>query len=407
MNRDILIVAQYTQAPGEFENDRFRYLAEMIRTATPDVCVEIVTMSFSHHRKVQRTVTPEQLKVWKYDMTFIPVSSYRKNVSAKRLFSNHQMGAGLSKYLRKRKKPDVIYCAVPSLDAGYAAAKYAKKYDIPFIVDVQDIWPEAFKLAFHVPVLSSMLFYPMERKANVIYRCADQVLAVSKTYAERAMRVNAKCQKEMVVFLGTELSSFDALAESIDTDSQKPENDVYVVYVGTLGQSYDLTCVIDALSMLKTKGHSEFHLLVMGDGPQQRAFMDHSKASGIDAEFTGRQPYKEMVKRLVTCDIAVNPIQGGAAQSIINKHADYAAAGLPVINTQESAEYQELLAAYQAGITCGNGDVQDIADKLLLLGENRELRKQMGANSRRMAEELFDRGNTYAQIVSLMMGEGK
>jgi len=407
MNRDILIVAQYTQAPGEFENDRFRYIAEMIRALDPEVHVEIVTMSFSHHLKVQRSVSLEQLKAWKYDMTFIPVNSYRKNVSARRLISNHQMGSGLSKYLRKRKKPDVIYCAVPSLDAGYTVAKYAKENTIPFIVDVQDIWPEAFKLVFHVPVLSSILFYPMEQKANFIYQCADYVLAVSKTYAERAMRVNSKCTKEMVVFLGTELSSFDKLAELVAAEREKHDNDVYVAYVGTLGQSYDLTCVIDALSILKENGHSEFHFLIMGDGPQQGRFMEHAKASGIDAEFTGRLPYKEMVKRLVACDIAVNPIQGGAAQSIINKHADYAAAGLPVINTQESVEYQGLLAVYQAGITCKNGDVQDMVDKLLLLGKNRELRKQMGANSRRMAEERFDRGNTYSQIVSLLIGEDK
>ena len=43
-----------------------------------------------------------------------------------------------------------------------------------------------------------------------------------------------------------------------------------------------------------------------------------------------------MVGMLGVCDIAVNSISKGAAQSIINKHGDYAAAGLPVVNTQES-----------------------------------------------------------------------
>ena len=38
--------------------------------------------------------------------------------------------------------------------------------------------------------------------------------------------------------------------------------------------------------------------------------------------------YEDMVQTLVQCDIAVNPIIKGAAQSIINKVGDYAAAGL-------------------------------------------------------------------------------
>lgn len=53
--------------------------------------------------------------------------------------------------------------------------------------------------------------------------------------------------------------------------------------------------------------------------------------------------YPEMCGRLVACYIAVNPITHGAAQSIINKHGDYAASGLPVVNTQECEEYRNLV----------------------------------------------------------------
>lgn len=42
---------------------------------------------------------------------------------------------------------------------------------------------------------------------------------------------------------------------------------------------------------------------------------------------------------------------------------------------------------------------KQVAKALQELIENPEKRKQMGANSRRMAEERFDRRNTYQQIV--------
>ena len=64
------------------------------------------------------------------------------------------------------------------------------------------------------------------------------------------------------------------------------------------------------------------------------------------------------------CDVAVNPIMHNAAQSIINKHADYAAAGIPVVSTQESREYRTLVEKYHMGFNCQNGNAQEIADKI-------------------------------------------
>lgn len=57
-----------------------------------------------------------------------------------------------------------------------------------------------------------------------------------------------------------------------------------------------------------------------------------------------------------SCDIVVNPITGGAAASIINKHADYAACGHPVVNSQEANEYRKLVEEYDMGLNCENGE---------------------------------------------------
>ena len=109
----------------------------------------------------------------------------------------------------------------------------------------------------------------------------------------------------------------------------------------------------------------------------------------------GRLKYNEMCSLLKACDITVNPIAHMAAQSIINKHADYAASGLPVVSTQESEEYRNLIDAYHMGFNCGNNDSEDLAEKLQILVKDESLRKQMGENARRCAEEKFDRRNTY------------
>ena len=123
------------------------------------------------------------------------------------------------------------------------------------------------------------------------------------------------------------------------------------------------------------------------------------RAEGLPVHFWGRLLYSDLIGYAKNGDIAVNPIVKGAAQSIINKHADYAAAGLPVVNTQECQEYRNLLESYGCGINCEVESAKQVAKALQELIENPEKRKQMGANSRRMAEERFDRRNTYQQIV--------
>ena len=394
---DLLIIAHFTQVPGEPGNNRFNYIAEKMDKA--DYKVEIVTSSFSHKTKSQRNVLDRQLKNISYKLTMLYEPGYQKNVSLKRFYSHYIMGKNLKQYLKMRNKPDVIYCAIPSIDVAYIAAYYAKKNNIKFVIDVQDLWPESFKLIFDVPVISDVLFYPMIRKANFCYATADEIVAVSKTYVKRAISVNEKCKKGHSVFLGTELAYFDKCAEENKLVT-KPEDELWLAYIGTLGHSYDLKCVIDGLKIAKDKCNLKF--VVMGDGPLKSSFENYAKEQEVYAEFTGRLDYAKMVGLLTACDIAVNPISQRASASIINKVGDYAAAALPVLNTQECPEYRDLVDEYQMGLNCENNNAQDLSEKLLVICKDEGLRRSMGKNSRRLAEERFDREKTYQKIVALL-----
>ncbi|MDG0947443.1 glycosyltransferase family 4 protein [Bacillus paranthracis] len=397
--KDILIIAHFTQVPGEFGNGRFNYIAEKIDKQKANV--EIVTTNFSHRTKKQRNVTNEQKQSISYKLTMLKEPGYTKNVSLKRFYSHYVMGRNLRKYLSNRKKPDVIYCAVPSLDVAKIAAKYAKKHNVRFIIDVQDLWPEAFEMVFNVPVIKDIIFYPMKRKANYIYSTADEIVAVSQTYADRALKVNNKGIGALGIYLGTELAYFDNLAEQ-NKITDKPNDEIWLGYIGTLGHNYDICSVIDALKILKDKGINNIKFVVMGDGPHKSKFETYAKQLGINVVFTGRLGYDKMVGILKSCDIAVNPIKQGSACSIINKVGDYAAAGLPVLNTQESNEYKELVEGYKAGFNCINGCALDLSEKLIDLINDEKLKEDMGRNNRKLAESLFNREKTYNKISNLM-----
>lgn len=396
MKKDILIIANFTRLPCENGNSRFPYIANLIDSEKYNV--ELITSTFSHAEKKQRENNNDERI--KYKITLLKEPGYKKNVSVKRFFSHHIFAINLKKYLKKRPKPDIIYCAIPSLSVGKVVAKYTKKNNIRFIIDIQDLWPEAFKMVLNIPIISNILFYPMKRDADYIYSSADEIVAVSETYCNRALKVNKKVKNGLSVFLGTDLQYFDECAKKNKVEFD--DDLVRIAYIGTLGHSYNIPIVIDAIRYLNDKGINNLKFIIMGDGPLKEEFENYAEEKKVDCQFTGRLEYEKMVGLLCSCDIAVNPIKKGSAGSIINKVGDYAAAGLPVINTQENNEYRNLVEEYKIGFNCENNNSNDLAEKINILWNDEKSRKGFGNNNRKLAEKKFNRNRTYNEIVKLM-----
>lgn len=391
--KNILIIANFCRDFSKNDNGRFMYLCKEL---SKNNNVEIITSDFSHSKKKHKSPLIEN---WPFKITFLHELGYKKNISLKRFLSHYLWGKKVKKYLNNIKKPDVIYCAIPSLTAPLEAAKFCKKNNIKFIIDIQDLWPEAYRMFLDIPMISDVVFFPIKYRANRIYKTADEIIAVSRTYAKRGISVNKKCKEPVVAFLGTEKKLFDQYAIK-KFNKNFLENDIIkIVYIGSLSNSYDIKCIIDALSIIKSKN---VKFLIMGDGLLRNEFEKYAIEKKINCTFTGVMPYPEMVEKLVNCDIAVNPIRKGSAGSIINKIGDYAMAGLPVVNTQECAEYRELLDTYGAGINCECGNAYEVAKALQTLIEDNRLRIEMGNNSRKLGEEKIDREFSYKRIIDIV-----
>ncbi len=396
---NVLIVAEYLdniQNP-EVYNSRFLTVVDQLRARGHTV--QIVTTDFVHSLK-QHVFGVSSYKDCK--LTTLHEPGYPKNVCLKRFYSHWILSKNLKKWLKTIDKPDVIYCAVPSLDFAYQAARYAKRNDVKFVVDIQDLWPEAFEMVLPIPILPKLFFFPLRMRANKIYRAADRIIAVSQTYADRALRVHKTLGQSTVVFLGTNLERFDSY-RSIKPAIEKSPDEICLSYVGTLGHSYDLKTVMDALDILKTKPYyNKMRLVVVGDGPLRSSFEEYAALKQVSVQFTGMLPYSQMVATLCICDIAINPIVKGAAGSIINKHGDYAASGIPVVNSQECPEYRKLVEDWNMGFNVECENPGDMAEKIACLVEDKELCTEKGVGSRTCAEAKFDRAHSYSQIIEVI-----
>lgn len=394
--KKVVLITNYFHFESEKSSNRYRILADFL-AKDEEIELEVITSRFYQRTKTFRTNFEELTKGLPYKVTFIDEPGYQKNISFKRLRTSKVFARNTVKYLKSKPLPDLIYQVIPTVDVADQVGRFANQNQIPFVIDIQDLWPEAFKMAFNVPILSNILFYPIRKKADRAYKNADAICAVSQTYVDRALSVNKRCKTGHSVFIGINLSAFDRYRPKKE---EKTDSRLKLVYCGSLEKSYDIETVIDALAMMKNPPL----FVVLGDGNYRPRFESYAKEKNVEAEFTGFLPYPQMVERMCKCDITVNPIIGSSVSSIINKHGDYAASGLPVINTQNSPEYRALVDSYRMGFNCNSGDATDVAKKLEVLCEDAQLRREMGKNARRCAEEKFNRDVTYFELVATIKG---
>jgi glycosyltransferase involved in cell wall biosynthesis len=402
--KDVLMIVHTMGTMLPSDNDRFSYIAKMLLDKGCNV--EMVTSDFEHHKKSYRDKRIADLSPFK--ITFLHEMAYKKNISIQRIRGHLSFARELKKYLDSRKQPDVIYCAIPPINSAYVAAEYAKKNNIRFVVDLQDLWPESFTIALGNNLFSRAALYPLKKRVDKIYAQADGAIAVSDTYAQRIRKVNSKAREILSVYLGTDGNTINEIvsnARQIDKMSENSGGGYFrIAYIGNLGKSYDFQRLIEAVALLQKNDLENIELCFIGDGTEHAAIENLVHQHHVRATITGYLPYNEMFAQLIRCQVAVNPIKKGTSSSVVNKVGDYAAAGIPVINTQDNAEYRRLLEKYNAGLNTIPENSDDIARKIHILYQSEALRREMGENERKLFKDKFDRSKTYKRIIDTILG---
>lgn len=396
---NIIIISNFPDVLDGTRDMRFAYLANLLVDRGHNV--ELIISDFDH--EVKDTRKRDNYDGYRFKITTLHEPTYKKNLSLERLYAHCVWGKNVGRYLKGLSTvPDVLYVPIPSLTVAREAAKYCiKNTSCKYVVDIQDLWPEAFQMVVNNTLLKKA-FFPFSIYINFAYRNADYVIGVSDTYRDRALSVNQKVKSGLTVYLGNDGGLFDEGKKLFHVE--KPNNELWLVYIGTMGFSYDLKCIIDAIHIVNERGRVQksIKFVAMGRGPLLEEFKVYATQKGINCEFTGALPYQEMVGKMCSCDVVMNCIKQGAAQSITNKVGDYALSGLPVINTQENREYRDLVEKYQCGINCECGNSIEVADAIEKLAMDSDLCEAMGKRARQLGVEKFDRRITYLQIVDAL-----
>jgi glycosyltransferase involved in cell wall biosynthesis len=388
VRKNILLVAPYVTFPDEPGDNRFISIAQLLST---EYDVTLVTSRFCHILKEQRNHDPTIKGV---NVVLIDEPGYKKNVSLERLYSHNIFCKNFINFISSySKKIDIVYSAYPLIKTNSIIGKLKKKIGYKIIIDVQDIWPEA--ITGPIPIFSSLLgrilISPISRYANKTYAYADALVAVSKTYLERADVNNLPTDHKKVVFIGA--NELHYINQSKKSNTHK----LVATYIGTMAGSYDLETVIKAAPLC----HEQVKIQFIGTGPNENQLRNLNTQLGNHVEFLGAKNYKSAMIALCDSDLAINPIVATAQQSITNKLSDYFCCGLPILSCQENQEVKDLLAL-GGGKNYQSGNHKDLADQLISIAQNKSILCHMSEVNKSIAEERFLRKTAYEGILELI-----
>ena len=397
---------------------RFRFLSELL--VREGFEVELFTSSFQHWEKAQRDTSRECYRTQPYRISFIQEPGYQKNLDLARINSHRIAAKNLRAMLRERFEADprafdLIYAEIPPNDVARVCAEEAHRNRVPFVADINDLWPEAMRMVVDIPVLSDIVFHPFSRDAHEVYRLLSGAVGTSDEYAARPAKDRTEPYPRVTVYVGNDLSLFDAGVAENAGAIDKPAGEVWASYAGTLGASYDLATLVRAAAILEERRQGEdgssaggrpalppVRVKILGDGPDKPKLEALAAELSAPVDFLGYQDYPSMAAWLSKSDIVVNSLVKTAAQSIVTKIGDYLASRSPMINTGSSPEFRGKVVSDGFGVNVEAEDPEALADAIEELARSSSLRKIMAAKGRRIAEQQFDQPHSYQAIVDLI-----
>ncbi|WP_241157279.1 glycosyltransferase family 4 protein [Adlercreutzia sp. ZJ242] len=388
---------------------RFRFLSELLVREGFDV--DLFTSSFQHWEKAQRDTARACYRNLPYRVRFIEEPGYKKNLDLTRIRSHRIAAKNLRRMLGEAFAHDpraynLIYAEIPPNDVARTCAEVARDHGIPFVADINDLWPEAMRMAVSIPVVSDIAFHPFARDAKATYRLLSAAVGTSDEYAARPLADREAPCPTVTVYVGNDLATFDAGVAAHAPHISKPAGEFWVTYAGTLGASYDIATLVEAASALNDRKPSgsakHVRMKILGDGPDRASLEELAARRGAPVDFLGYTPYDQMAAYLSASDVTVNSLVASAPQSIVTKIGDYLASGKPLINTGSSPEFRAKVAHDGFGVNVPAENVTALADAICDLAANPQACADMGARGRAIAEQQFDQPKAYLKIVDLI-----
>lgn len=274
--------------------------------------------------------------------------------------------------------PDVLFLSGGLLKLLRGAA---------LVFDQHDISPELYETKYE---RRDAFYRALVLAERATFAAADVVISTNETYRSIALgRGRTRPEDVFVVRNGPDLSRF---VETTADPAYKRGRRYLVGYVGTMGEQEGIDILLRvAKAICIDGGRDDVGFCIIGGGPALDGLRAMCSSTGLDdvVQFTGRVSDEELLARLSTCDVCVNPDPKTPFNdaSTMTKIMDYMALDKPVVQFDV---VEGRRSAGEASLYARGGDEADFAAKIVQLIDDPEARERMGAVGRERMESALE-----------------
>lgn len=257
---------------------------------------------------------------------------------------------------------------------------WAKKLDIPLILDLHENWPSMLEEATHTnTVLGKMLSWNSQWVAyeKEMVSKADAVVTVVEEMKNRVSKFSSSSDNIFVYQNVPELKP-----EYLDYKYSLPSGEIKIVYLGGLNSNRGLQTVIEAISLLPPEISISF--TIIGDGSYKGDLEQLAIKLNVTSKvtFTGYMKQNLALDKIRDFHIAIIPHYRSVQtdNSSPNKLFQYMMMGIPVISS-DCQSLVRVINETNCGITYNDRSASDLALKLKNVYENPHILKDFSINS--------------------------
>jgi len=390
----ILFITQYFAPETEIGGIRILEIASRLQAMGHDIAVLTGLPNYpsgklfeSYRRKAWRGTWTETISGLKVTRAPLFPSHDKKTLPRLLNYFSFLFTSGARAVFMK--KPDVVVCTSPPLTIGLAAWLAAKRFGVPFLLEIRDLWPEA---AIELGYLQN----PRVRKAayaleSFLYSRARRIISVSEGMREDLLARGIPASRCEVICNGVDVSLFapsrpETSQNSVVAELQRMGN-IVGVYLGTISAYHGVDCILDLLEKLRNVPRIR---IVFAAGGSARGDLEREViARGLtNATFLAAPPRQDMPALIAAADFCLAFVKPGPFSRwlLSSKVFMYMSCGRPVF-AAAVGETARVIHEAQAGIVedATSEGVDRLAQSISRVGRGLEI-EHMGANGRRYAE---------------------
>jgi colanic acid biosynthesis glycosyl transferase WcaI len=287
------------------------------------------------------------------------------------------------------RRPDVVVCVSPPIQAGFAAAFLARCWRVPMILWLQDLPLEA---AISVGMLSeeSVAVGFGRMLESTVYRIADRIVVIDESF-RALLRGRVSPPEKVIVIPNWARGDQGEGSQEIRRQMGAGSSDFLVLHAGNMGAKQGLNSVLDAARM--ANGAATFKVALVGEGQQRQSLEERIAVERIaNVRMLPLQPTEVLPDLLAAADALLLNQRAALMDGVVpSKLITYMAAGRPIIAAvHPDSPAARLIHDSGCGVVVPPEDPSALVVAIQAMRDNGH-RDEMGEAGRRYYGKHFDR----------------